>query len=82
MRGGHGQARAHALLPLGAVGLNFLDFLERGAECFASELSHLQVQERGDDRHQRDHRDVYQARYLLIDLLHVNLCGGLTRHSD
>lgn len=45
------QASAHALLPIAAFALAFFDLSERGGQGFTTQLPHLDVQQRRNDRH-------------------------------
>lgn len=62
------QSRAHALLPCTVFFFDFFDLVQHGAQLFTGELTHLQIQQRGDDRNQRNHEDNYQPHELLINL--------------
>ena len=50
-RCGETQARAHALLPLAAPDLAFVKLFERDFQLFATQLPHLDVEQRRNDRH-------------------------------
>src|SRR6185436_10309320 len=53
------QARLHALLPSTLFFFDLFDLREGGAEVFAAQLAHLQIQKRRHDRNQRNDEDVY-----------------------
>ena len=61
------EACAHALLPGALFLAACFDLGERGRQGFAAELAHLDVQERRNDRDERHHEDVDEAKKLLID---------------
>src|SRR5215204_4716321 len=63
------QTRAHALLPRTLFFFTLFNLSQHRAWRFSTKLTHLQVQQRGHDRHKRDNEDVCQAQDLLIDLM-------------
>src|SRR5215208_7707871 len=72
------QTSAHALLPRAL--LTFL-FFDRGrSQYLAAKLSHLYVQERRDDRDQRNDKDVNEREYLLINA--IRQTGPFEVHAD
>src|SRR5689334_12660207 len=63
------DACAHALLPLAALTLfRPFDLRQHRTEWLAPQLSHLHVQQGGNDRDQRHDEDIHQSQKLLINL--------------
>src|ERR1700752_179996 len=52
------QSRAHAFLPGTLFDLAFFDLSQGGAQWFAAELAHLDIEQRRHDRDQRQNEDI------------------------
>ena len=63
------ETSAHALLPLAALLVHFFYLRQCICQTLAAKLTHLQVKQSRNDRHQGNDEDVNQCRELLIDTL-------------
>jgi len=59
------EAGAHALLPGALLSFAFFDLRPDVRQRLASELTHLHVKQRRDDRDQWNNKDVYKIKNLL-----------------